>query len=151
MCGHIVHAARGGGFSFGLGGVAAAPLVTGAHVRPQALLSRINAAQRTASGLLTISPARAAPGADSPLTPGGPFSGAPLRSAFSPLASGGALGGGGSAGLGNPNPALPPRGAQKALGSAARLAVVAMASAGPHAGADAERDAELGPRHPFAA
>jgi len=26
-----------------------------------------------------------------------------------------------------------------------------MASAGPHAGAEPERDAELGPRHPFAA
>ena len=116
----------------------------------QALLSRINAAQRTASGLLTVSPARGAPGGDAPLTPGGPFRDGLAHSAFSPVfggASGGSLGGGGSAfgggaSVSSNSGALPPRGGQKALGAAARLAVVAMASAGGVRGdgADAERE-----------
>lgn len=118
----------------------------------QALLSRINAAQRTASGLLTVSPARGAPGGDGPLTPGGPFRDGLAHSAFSPVAGGSfggpfggggpAFGGGASVSSHSGGSALPPRGGPKALGGAARLAVVAMASAGGVRGdgGDAERE-----------
>ena len=109
-------------------------------VGAQVLLSRINAAQRTASGLLTVSPARAVPGAADPLNPGGAFRDAPARSAFSPVSTGASLSGSGGS-LGGSG-ALPPRGGQKALGGAARLAVVAMAAAGGSSGGggSAERD-----------
>lgn len=101
-------------------------------VGAQVLLSRINAAQRTASGLLTVSPARAVPGAADALTPGGAFRDAPARSAFSPVNTGASLSG--SGGVLGGSGALPPRGGQKALGGAARLAVVAMAAAGGSSG-----------------